>query len=1026
MAPNTEIITPTDAQQTIVVVGLGMVAVSFIEKVLSYDTKHMYNIKVFGEEPEVAYNRVGLTQYFAHRDPAKQLMKPREWYAENNIEVHLGDLVQEIDTVGQRVRAEKYGWVNYDICVLATGSSAALPPGVPPMGSVGGIYVYRTLEDLEQIIAWANRDNVKRATIVGGGLLGLEAAKAAKDLGLISTVYERADHLMTRQLDCEASKLLVGELERMGLNSILGDCPMSLAQAVDELEPSKKKISGFTTASGKEVETDMIIYSIGIRPRDQLARESDGSLKLGERGGIAVDNQLRTSAPNVYAIGECANFNGMCYGLVAPCYDTAEAVARNITTHLNEPEEKKVTFKGSDMSTKLKLMGVNVASFGNPFPDETIHQPLVYRDPFSRVYKKYNFTKDGKHLVGGMMVGDTKDYTKVLAMTRSSKAIDCDPSELILGTQSEEAGAGTDALPDDAQICSCLNVTKGDIRKAIKEKNCANVNQVKAFTKAGTGCGGCVPQVTEIFESEMKSLGKTVSNSLCAHFKFSRAELYTIVKVKELKTFEEVARNSAVDPATAGCEVCKPAIASIMTSLWNEHILSGGLASLQETNDRYLANLQRGGLYSVVPRMAGGEITPEGLQAIADVTKEYNLYSKITGAQRFDLFGARKEDLPKIWERLVDAGFESGHAYGKSLRNVKSCVGSTWCRYGQQDSVGFAIRLENRYKGIRSPHKLKGGVSGCIRECAEAQGKDFGLIATEKGYNVYVGGNGGTKPRHADLLVSSVSEEEATKYIDRYLMYYIMTADKLQRTARWMEKLPGGVKYLRKVIMDDHLGICADLDKQMQYLIGTYQCEWRTVVKNPELKKQFEEFVNTKESSGPLIEMIEQRGAKRPADWPKVVPALPSLKRQTGTMEWVKAGSVDQFPLDQGKVMLVGDSQIAVFHTSDDKWYAAQNMCPVKRDLVLSGGILGFHESESGAESYISCPIHKKNFNLKSGACINDEAFHIECFHVKVEHDQVYVQLPPADILDEALSTKKHMITKSMTALSATNGSMDW
>ncbi|KAK9708258.1 hypothetical protein K7432_009744 [Basidiobolus ranarum] len=1025
MAPNTEVLTATPAQQTIVVVGLGMVAVSFIEKVLSYDTAHMYTIKVFGDEPEVAYNRVGLTQYFAHRDPNKQLMKPREWYTENNVEVHLGDLVEEIDTVGQRIRANKSGWVNYDICVIATGSSAAVPPGVPPMDSVGGIFVYRTLEDLEKIIAWTNRENVKRATIVGGGLLGLEAAKAAKDLGLETTVYERTDRLMMRQLDGEASRLLEAEIAKLGLTSIVGDCPMGLDQSDDDLDATRKKICGFTTAAGLKVETDMLIYSIGIRPRDQLARESNGAIQLGERGGIMVDNQLRTSAENVYAIGECANYKGMCYGLVAPCYDTAEAVARNLTTRLHEPEADKATFKGSDMSTKLKLMGVNVASFGNPFPDEATHQALVYRDPFSGVYKKYQFTKDGKRLVGGMMVGDTKDYTKVLSMSRSSKNLDCDPSELILGTQTEAGGNGTDSLPDDAQICSCLNVTKGEIRKAIKEKNCTSVDQVKVCTKAGTGCGGCVPQVTEIFESEMKSMGKTVSNSLCSHFKYSRAELYTICKVKGLKTFKDIAREASTNPATAGCEICKPAAASILSSLWNEHILSADLASLQETNDRYLANIQRGGLYSVVPRMPGGEVTPEGLSAIAEVTKEYNLYNKITGAQRFDLFGARKEDLPKIWEKLVDAGFESGHAYGKSLRNVKSCVGSTWCRYGQQDSVGFAKRLENRYRGIRSPHKLKGGVSGCIRECAEAQGKDFGLIATDKGYNVYVAGNGGTKPRHADLLVAEVSEEDATKYIDRYLMYYVMTADRLQRTARWMEKLPGGVKYLRKVIMDDHLGICAELDKQMESLVDTFQCEWRTVVKNPELRKQFEEFVNTKESGGPLIEMINQ--PPRPADWPKVVPALPSLKKKVTSMEWMNVGSTELYPLDQGKVVLIGNTQIAVFHTSDDKWYATQNMCPVKRDLVLSGGILGFRSTENGDESYICCPIHKKSFDLKTGNCLSDDNLHIESFNVKVEEGQVHLELPPVEILNKVLSTKKIMIKQSMNAKRAsTEMDMDW
>jgi len=488
--------------------------------------------------------------------------------------------------------------------------------------------------------------------------------------------------------------------------------------------------------------------------------------------------------------------------------------------------------------------------------------------------------------------------------------------------------------------------------------------------------------------------------------------------VKQLKSFEDFVKHAGSDSSgAAGCEVCKPAIASILAGLWNEHVLNPGLRPLQDTNDKYLANIQRGGLYSIIPRIAAGEVTPQKLAVIADVAKQYNLYTKITGAQRIDLMGARKQDLPSIWEKLIDAGFESGHAYGKALRAVKSCVGTTWCRYGQQDSVGFAIKLENRYKGIRSPHKLKGGVSGCIRECAEAQGKDFGCIATDKGYNVYVCGNGGSKPKHAELLVADVSEEKAVQYLDRFLMYYIVTADRLTRTARWLEKLEGGIEYLRKVVVNDSLGICKELEEQIQQLINTYQCEWTTVVHDPERRKHFGEFVNTPETESSLIEMVEERGQHRPVEWPKEPPPMPALDAQlndqANNMSWVHVGSVDLFPSDEGRVVRVGNAQIAVFRVAD-RWYATQNMCPHKRALVLASGILGTSDQQ---QPYVSCPMHKKNFDITTGDCLvpgEQDKYKLSTFNVKTEDGEVYLFLPPVDILNDALGSGHNIVTKAM------------
>ncbi|HQU41158.1 MAG TPA: nitrite reductase small subunit NirD, partial [Pirellulales bacterium] len=478
-----------------------------------------------------------------------------------------------------------------------------------------------------------------------------------------------------------------------------------------------------------------------------------------------------------------------------------------------------------------------------------------------------------------------------------------------------------------------------------------------------------------------------------------------------------------------GCEICKPAVASILASLWNENVLAPPHQTLQDTNDRFLANVQRDGSYSVVPRVPGGEITPEKLIVLGQVARKFGLYSKITGGQRVDLFGAKLHELPDIWEELVEAGFESGHAYGKALRTVKSCVGSTWCRYGVQDSVGFAIRVEERYRGIRAPHKIKAAVSGCVRECAEAQGKDFGLIATEQGYNLYVCGNGGAKPRHAELLAADLDEDTAIKYIDRFLMYYIHTADRLTRTSVWLEKMEGGIDHLRAVIVDDKLGICDELERQIQFLVDSYRCEWAEVVNDPERRRWFKQFVNTDETE-PGIELVTERGQQRPADWPKNFDFVPLAEvkldgvklngaklngsglrqpRAAGApaTSWVNVGRVEDFPLEGGAAVKYGKCQLAVFQfASRGEWYATQNMCPHKRAFVLSRGIIG---DQAGVPK-VACPLHKKTFALETGECLSGEDYSIRVFPVKVEGGEVYLELPPEHELDLGLATDLHAV----------------
>ncbi|HEY3517005.1 MAG TPA: nitrite reductase large subunit NirB, partial [Gammaproteobacteria bacterium] len=739
------------------------------------------------------------------------------------------------------------------------------------------------------------------------------------------------------------------------------------------------------------METDLLIVAAGIRPRDELAREA--GLTVGERGGIVVDSQLGTSDPHIHAIGECALHDNILYGLVAPGYEMASVLARRLTG------DTSAKFEGSDLSAKLKLLGVDVASFGDPFADTSGGASILYEDLVKGVYKKLVISEDRTRLLGGVLVGDASDYSRLTQILRTGQTLPDAPEELIFGPRSQESAAA--GLGESAQVCSCNNVSKRDICHAIRRGECGTVGDIKQKTRAGSGCGGCLPLVTDILKAELKAAGQVVREQLCEHFGYSRQELFQIVKVKRMRTFDELLKTHG---SGNGCEICKPAVASILASVHNEMILTQDHASLQDTNDRFLANLQRGGLYSIVPRIPGGEIVPEKLIVLGQIAKKYGLYTKITGGQRIDLFGARLEQLPDIWEELVAAGFESGHAYGKALRTVKSCVGTTWCRFGVQDSVKFAIEVENRYKGLRAPHKLKSAVSGCVRECAEAQGKDFGLIATEKGWNLYVCGNGGMKPKHAVLLASDLDQETAIRYIDRFLMFYITTADRLTRTSTWFEKLEGGIDYLRDVIINDRLGICEELERQMAYLVETYRCEWAEVVKDPEKRARFRHYANSSEPDD-SVEFMEERGQKRPRDWVKDAPPPFRDRKHLPLIQtsWVKVGTVEDFPKDGGTAIRYGSAQIAVYNfSSRGEWYATQNMCPHMRDMVLARGLLG---DQKGIPK-VACLQHKKTFSLKNGECLSGEALRIRTFPIKVENGGVFVELPSVHEVEKLVPIK--------------------
>ena len=826
----------------IVVIGHGMVGHKFLESLADSGATGL-NVTVLCEEPRPAYDRVHLSEFFSGKSAEDlSLVKPG-FFERDDMVLRLNARAVSIDLAAREVTTNSGEVLEYDKLVMATGSF----PFVPQIEGKDrkDCFVYRTIEDLEAMLECGKRS--KTGVVIGGGLLGLECAKALRDMNLETNVVEFAPRLMAVQVDDGGGRILRSKIEDLGVTVHTGKNTVSITEG-------EEGTHRMNFADGSHLESDMIVFSAGIRPRDMLAREC--GLEVGPRGGISINNHCQTSDPDVYAIGECALWNGMVYGLVAPGYDMARVAARHLLG------ESAAEFGGADMSTKLKLMGVDVASIGDPHARAEGSRSFQFSDERRKVYKKIVVSDCGKYLLGGVMIGDASEYGTLLQMMLNRIELPEAPEFLIL-PQSDGAarpGIGVDALPDAAQICSCNDVSKGAICEAVAG-GATSIGALKKCCGAGTSCGGCVPLVTQIMKAQMKKLGMDVNNHVCEHFPHSRQELFHLIRVGQIRTFEDlVARHGK----GLGCDVCKPLAASIFATCWNDFVLKKEHASLQDTNDYYLGNIQKDGTYSVVPRMPGGEVTPEGLIAVGQVAKKYGLYTKITGGQRVDLFGATVEQLPLIWEELIAAGFETGHAYGKSLRTVKSCVGSTWCRFGVGDSVGLAIELENRYKGLRTPHKIKFGVSGCTRECAEAQGKDVGIIATEKGWNLYVCGNGGMKPRHAELFASDLDKETLVRYVDRFLMFYSRTADRLQRTSIWRENLEGGLEYLKEVVIHDKLGVNAEMEEDMQRVVDTYACEWKEAVNNPETRARFRHFVNSPEKDSNVV-FMEERGQIRPA-----------------------------------------------------------------------------------------------------------------------------------------------------------------
>ena len=928
------------SKPVLVMAGHGMVGHHFLQQLVERELHLHYQIVVFAEETRPAYDRVHLSEYFSGRSAESLSMVESDFFVSTGIELRLGHGIEHIDR-NRRFVVDKQGrQTAYDVLVLATGSY----PFVPPISGndMPGCLVYRTIDDLEAIQACAEKGRV--GVVVGGGLLGLEAANALKHLGLETHVVEFAPRLMGVQLDEGGAAMLRRKIEAL-------DVQVHTSKETREIVPGESSHYRMVFADGSHLETDLVLFSAGIRPRDQLAREC--GLEVGPRGGIVIDDQCRTSDPAIFAVGECALWSGQIFGLVAPGYQMARTLAETLAG-------SEAAFKGADMSTRLKLLGVEVASVGDAHGRTPGSESYSWVDGPAEIYKKIVVSADRKRLLGAVLVGDSSEYSTLLQMMLNDMPLPASPEGLILPASAGGASQalGVAALPDGAQICSCHNVSKSDICHAVKG-GCGDMAAIKSCTKAATGCGGCAALTKQVMEFALSEMGVEVKKDICEHFAYSRQEIYHLVRVGNIRSFDELIQKHGHGH---GCEICKPLVGSVLASCWNDYLLKPQHLPLQDTNDRFFANIQKDGTYSVVPRIPAGEITPDGLIAIGQVAKRYNLYTKITGGQRVDLFGARVEQLPEIWQQLVDAGFETGHAYGKSLRTVKSCVGSNWCRYGVQDSTTLALRLEHRYKGLRSPHKIKMAVSGCTRECAEAQSKDVGVIATDKGWNLYVCGNGGMKPRHADLLAQDLSTEALIRTVDRFLMFYIRTADRLQRTSTWMDNLEGGMEYLRQVVLEDSLHIAAELEGEMNAVVETYQCEWQTTLATPDRLALFNPFVNSEES----------------------------VRTVQG---WVEICDLNAIPANAGMAARLTNQQIALFYLPDhpQQVFALSNHEPNSDANVLARGMLG----DVKGEPVVISPLYKQRFRLRDGRSVDDEQSTLNVWPVKVEGGRVWVQEQP-------------------------------
>jgi nitrite reductase (NADH) large subunit len=796
-------------KKKLVLVGNGMAGVNSIEQILKL-APNLYDITIFGSEPHPNYNRILLSSVLAGDAGMNDIViNDWDWYKENNITLYTGHTVDSIDSKNKRVSTDKGISVPYDELILATGS---LPFMLPlPGADKEGVIAFRDIKDCETMIETAK--SYKKAVVIGGGLLGLEAARGLLNLNMEVSVVHINKYLMERQLDETAALMLQKELQEQGMKFLL--------EKNTETILGKKRVTGVRFTDGSVVPADLVVMAVGIRPNVALAKKSGVEINRG----IVVNDYLETNIPHVYSVGECAEHRGVAYGLVAPLYEQGAVLAKRLAGLETEG------YQGSVVSTKLKVSGVDVFSAGQ-FADGVDTRSVRVQDDFEGVYKKV-VIKEGK-VIGSVLFGDISDGSRLFAMIRNGDDVSGKEKEVLLGAGGT-VKSGADlvaAMSDDEIVCGCNGVSKGAIIQAINEKGCSSVNDIKACTKASGSCGGCKPLVSDVLTYVLGADGvKTVKEGICSCTTLSRDEVVEAIRTMRLTTSKEV-MNVLEWSHPEGCSKCRPALNYYLGMVWpDDH------ADEKESrfvNERNHANIQKDGTYSVVPRIYGGVTTPKDLKKIAEVAEKYNVpMVKITGGQRIDLLGVKKEDLPLMWS---DLDMPSGYAYGKTLRTVKTCVGSTFCRFGTQDSISMGIEMEKRFERLNTPAKVKMAVSGCPRNCAEATIKDFGVVAIDGGWELYAGGNGGTKVRASDLLCKVKTEDEVLEWTGAYLQYYRETGKFNERTSEWLERI--GLDTVKAALekQEDRLALV----KRIEHTLSLTTDPWKEIIESDQLRSAFE------------------------------------------------------------------------------------------------------------------------------------------------------------------------------------------
>ncbi|MFS0636599.1 nitrite reductase large subunit NirB [Mesobacillus foraminis] len=788
-------------KKKLVLVGNGMAGVRTIEEIIKVSAEE-FEITIFGSEPHPNYNRILLSKVLQGDTKVTDItLNDWDWYRENNIELYTGETVTGIDSENKVVTTDSGRTQPYDELILATGS---LPFMLPlPGADKEGVTAFRDIRDTDIMLDASKK--FKKAAVIGGGLLGLEAARGLLNLGMEVSVIHIAPYLMERQLDPTAAKLLQTELEKQGMNFLL-------EKNTEEIV-GKDRVEGLKFKDGSFLEADLVVMAVGIKPNVELAKTSG----IPVNRGIVVDDYMRTGISNVYAVGECAEHRGIVYGLVAPLYEQGKALAADLCGKAAKP------YEGSVLSTQLKVSGVEVFSAGDFMEDETKKSIKVF-DEQEGVYKK--IVLRGNQIVGAVLFGDSKDGNRLFSMIQKQSDIS-DTSKVALlqpvGGEAEESLVA--AMAADDIICGCNGVSKGTIVQAIQEKGCTSVDAIKACTSASRSCGGCKPLVADLLQHTLGAEfdGQAKTEAVCSCTTLSREEIVAEIREKGLTHVKEV-MNVLGWETEEGCSKCRPAL--------NYYLGMVNPVQYQDeresrfVNERMHANIQKDGTYSVVPRMYGGVTNSKDLRKIADVVDKYDIpLVKMTGGQRIDLLGVKKEDVPKVWE---DLNMPSGFAYGKSLRTVKTCVGEQFCRFGTQDSISLGIALEKKYEGLATPHKVKMAVSACPRNCAESGIKDLGVVGIDGGWEIYVGGNGGTHLRAADLLYKVKTDEEVIEITSAYLQYYRETANYLERTSAWIERV--GLQHVKEVL--DDLKTRKDLCGRMEEALSTYKDPWKEILED--------------------------------------------------------------------------------------------------------------------------------------------------------------------------------------------------